>query len=116
VKDLLTNVGSGGGAAAAPAAGGAAPAAGEAAAEEKPAEKEEGMRILCPIWSVIGHINVLTMTFRHFRERGVRRGHGIRSVRLSGHNACLTILFLFRFSSILLSLLPRYPPLVLCTR
>lgn len=115
MKDLLTNVGSGGGAAAAPAAGGAA-AGGDAAAEEKPAEKEEGMAVLYSIWSAIGMTGVLTMSFRHCREGGVRRGHGIRSVRLSGHNAYLTTLFLFRFSSFLLSLLPRYPPLVLCTR
>jgi hypothetical protein len=71
VKDLLLNVGSGGGAAAAAAPGGPA-AGGEAAAEEKEEEKEEG-RYLLDYWSA---------QLTPCREGGVRRRHGLRSVRL----------------------------------
>lgn len=73
MKDLLLNVGSGGGAAAAAAPGGAA-AGGAAAEEEKEEEKEEG-------WSFTRQSAVLTPR----REGGVRRRHGLRSVRLVAH-------------------------------
>lgn len=78
VKELLLNVGSGGGAAA--PAGGAAPAAGGAAEEAAPEKKEEGklrtakeLRDKGPNW----------LTDRNHREGGVRRRHGLRSLRLS---------------------------------
>jgi large subunit ribosomal protein LP1 len=81
VKDLLVNVGSGGGAA--PAAGGAAPAAGGAsdapAAEEK---KEEG-KSTSPTMKNRGHTSIFADQFPHYREGGVRRRHGLRSLRLS---------------------------------
>jgi hypothetical protein len=75
VKDLLLNVGSGGGAAAAPTAGGAggAAAGGDAAPAEE--EKEEGASFRTAYsrkWLLTLH-----------REGGVRRGHGLRSFRLS---------------------------------
>jgi hypothetical protein len=75
VKDLLLNVGSGGGAAAAPAAGGAG---GAAAADDAPAaeEKEEGTSALSPNTQ-------RRETDTLHREGGVRRGHGLRSLRLS---------------------------------
>ena len=89
---MLLNVGSGGGAAA-PAAGGASgggAAAGGAAAEEtKEEEKEEGQ-----------HINNNTRRLRYtdsdYREGGVGRGHGLRSLRLSAqsrnsHRSCLAL-------------------------
>ena len=76
VKDLLLNVGSGGGAAAAPASGGAggAAAGGDAAPAEE--EKEEG---------TFTHLadKQRTQTNTSHREGGVRRGHGLRSLRLS---------------------------------
>ena len=74
VKDLLLNVGSGGGAAAAPAAGGAAPAAGGAAAETKEEEKEEGKH------NDTGEHHVPSNVCN--REGRVRRGYGLRFVRL----------------------------------
>jgi ribosomal protein L12E/L44/L45/RPP1/RPP2 len=81
VKDLLVNVGSGGGAA--PAAGGAAPAAGGAsdapAAEEK---KEEGKSTF-PTMKNRGHTSIFADRFPIYREGGVRRRHGLRSLRLS---------------------------------
>lgn len=81
------NVGSGGGAAAAPAAGGAAAAGGEAAAEEKKEEKAEGTDFALPVimWAVI-----LTSWYR---EGGVRRGHGFRSLRLSNFHFSLICSF-----------------------
>ena len=77
---MLLNVGSGGGAAA-PAAGGAASggaAAGGAAAEESKEEekKEEGQYRCC-------EKNENTITDNRCREGRVRRGHGLRSLRLS---------------------------------
>jgi hypothetical protein len=66
--------GSGGGAAA--ASGGAA-ASGAAAADEKVEEKEEGMLFLSA-----GCCR--TFTDMIYREGGVRRGYGFRSLRLSG--------------------------------
>ena len=76
VKDLLLNVGAGGGAAAAPVAGGAA-AGGDAAAEEaKEEEKEEGT--ISPTLPP----NSTKHTDISFRQRGVRRGYGLRSFRL----------------------------------
>lgn len=80
VKDLLLNVGSGGGAAA-PAAGGAA--GGEAAAaEEKPAEEEEGMEHpYYPRCFLYRNTDIL------YSQGGVRRGYGLRSLRLE----CLRI-------------------------
>ena len=75
VKDLLLNVGSGGGAAAAPAAGGAGAAAGGAAAETKEEEaKEEGKHNSLDRHSA--HSNI------YGRKGRVRRGYGLRSVRL----------------------------------
>lgn len=78
IKDLLTNVGSGGAAAPAAvggAAAGAAAPAEAAAAEEK---KEEG-KDLKPVRLGFADRN----TDRLYREGGVRRGHGLRSFRLS---------------------------------
>ena len=78
VKDLLLNVGSGG--AAAPAAGGAA-AGGAAASADAPAEEkaEEGklnrMRE--------SNAGTRSLTISPNREGGVRRRHGLRSLRLS---------------------------------
>lgn len=75
VKDLLLNVGSGGGAAAAPSGGAAA--SGEAAAEEaKEEEKEEGTRFHCARFA-----DAYTNNFHS--QGGVRRGYGLRSLRLS---------------------------------
>ena len=72
------NVGSGGGTAAAPAAGGAGAAAGGAAEEApKEEEKEEG-EFTSLQWLADGFM--LTIGYR---EGGVRRGHGLWSVRLS---------------------------------
>ena len=85
----MTNVGSAGPAAPA-AAGGAAAAAPAEAAEEK---KEEG--------------TLLSLTYRNtppeldtnisYREGGVRRGHGLRSLRLS---VSLRFRFFFSFSNL----------------
>lgn len=75
VKELLLNVGSGGGAAAAPAAGGAA-AGGAPAEEAKEEEKEEGtLHFAYPKSSA--------QTNTICREGRVRRGHGLRSLRLN---------------------------------
>lgn len=73
MKDLLLNVGSGGGAAAAaPAAGGAA--GGDAAVAEKEEEKkEEGTFI---IYLPLRQSNLMR------REGGIRRRHGLWSLRL----------------------------------
>ncbi|TVY45011.1 60S acidic ribosomal protein [Lachnellula occidentalis] len=77
VKELLLNVGSGGGAAAAPAAGGAS--GGEAAAEEaKPEEKEEGKNDPATLL-----VYTAQYTNTDNSQRGVRRGYGFRSFRLS---------------------------------
>jgi hypothetical protein len=78
VKDLLLNVGSGGGAAAAPAAGGAggAAASGGDAAPAEEEKKEEGTS------TRHSHFSGLSTNTPH-REGGVRRGHGLRSLRLS---------------------------------
>lgn len=84
VKDLLTNVGSGGGAAPA-AAGGAAPAAGgDAAAADAPAEKakEEGKFFHPANFRAFSGVGILIAIC--YREGGVRRRHGLRSLRLSG--------------------------------
>jgi ribosomal protein L12E/L44/L45/RPP1/RPP2 len=79
VKDLLLNVGSGG--AAAPAAGGAA-AGGAAASADAPAEEkaEEGKsnRIEAKTKT-----RARSLTISPNREGGVRRRHGLRSLRLS---------------------------------
>lgn len=74
---MLLNVGSGGGAAPA-AAGGAAPTAGGAAPEETKEEekKEEGKRYST-------RSTEETETDKSHREGGVRRRHGLRSLRLS---------------------------------
>lgn len=84
VKDLLSNVGSGGGAAA-PAAGGAAAAGGEAE-EAKEEAKEEGE---CRFFSAT--LGSERDWYRYsggwltncYREGGVGRRHGFRSLRLS---------------------------------
>ena len=94
IKELLTNVGSGG--PAAPA--GAAPAAGEAAAaEEKKEEKEEGESLSKPL-------PLATNTNLHYREGRVRRGHGLRSVRLSVYHIpklnSFSSCFIFRLFSL----------------
>lgn len=77
VKDLLLNVGSGGGAAAASASSGGA-ASGEAAPEAaKEEEKVEGKII--PEYR-----NMQSRRLTHsYRQGGVRRGYGLRSLRLS---------------------------------
>ena len=72
------NVGSGGGAAAAPTSGGAAAAA--PAEEAKEEEKEEGMNIPRLIANC-AYANLLNS------QGGVRRGYGLRSLRLD----CLRI-------------------------
>ncbi len=86
VKDMLLNVGSGGGAAAAApgGGGGGAAAGGAAAAEEAPKEeeKEEGK----PVHTGIVHADrsrTATDVFGIHREGRVRRGHGLRSLRLN---------------------------------
>jgi hypothetical protein len=74
---MLLNVGSGGGAAPAAAGGAAAPAAGGAAEETKEEEKkEEGERYF-------NSSTEETKTDQSHREGGVRRRHGLRSLRLS---------------------------------
>ena len=88
VKELLLNVGSGGGAA--PAAAAAAPAGGEAAAEAPKEEaKEEGKLIshtaLVDNWVLRTYgLGYVLMCGLFCREGGVGRGHGLRSLRLSG--------------------------------
>ena len=79
MKDLLSNIGSGGGAAAPAAAGGAA------AEETKEEAKEEG-ELFCRRRAGGG----LVLTSSRHREGGVRRGYGLRSLRLS--EASLTTL------------------------
>lgn len=59
------------------AAGGGAAAGGAAAEEEKAEEKEEGM---IQTYCLLLWLDMLTCDFREGR---VRRGHGLRSVRLS---------------------------------
>ena len=84
VKDLLSNVGSGGGAAA-PAAGGAAAGGAEAAEAPKEEAKAEGSYT-----TYLGdrfREQDMTTDIRN-REGGVRRRHGIRSLRLSDY-ACI---------------------------
>jgi len=79
IKDLLSNVGSGGGAAA-PAAGGAAGGGAAAAEETKAEEKEEGELTL-------SHDQLERpgeMLTDGYREGGVGRGYGFRSLRLDG--------------------------------
>lgn len=71
-----------GGAGGAAASGGAA-AGGAAAAEEKAEEKEEGMRRI--LYSV-SPSNILIYVCREGR---VRRGHGLRSFRLSRFRTCI---------------------------
>jgi hypothetical protein len=78
VKELLLNVGSGGGAAAAPVAGGAGAGGDAGAAEEKAEEKEEGT--LNP-GLLASSLEIHTNTVH--REGRVRRGHGLRSLRLN---------------------------------
>lgn len=78
VKDLLLNVGSGGGAAAAPAAAGGA-AAGDATADAAEAEPEKKEGEL----SMDRHSRDIAIANIGRREGGVRRGHGLRSFRLS---------------------------------
>lgn len=80
---MLLNVGSGGGAAAAAPSGGAGAAAagGDAPAEEKKEEKkEEGMCAVCPGGG--GTVAALLTMSCLSREGGIRRRHGLRSVRL----------------------------------
>jgi large subunit ribosomal protein LP1 len=105
IKDLLTNVGSGGAAAPAAvggaAAGAAAPA--EAAAEEKKEEGKDSKLVR------LGFAN--RNTDRWYREGGVRRGHGLRSVRL---NVLIRSTFCFLF--FLVSLLSPYITRISCTR
>ena len=74
----MLNVGSGGGAAAAPAAGGAAAAGGDAPAAAKEEEKKEEGKFgyNCLMFGLI-------LTTMFIREGRVRRGHGLRSFRLS---------------------------------
>lgn len=83
VKELLLNVGSGGGAA--PAAAGGAPVAGGDAAADAPAEaaKEEGKFRDSADLGKRGGIMGSKLTVC-YREGRVRRGHGLRSFRLSG--------------------------------
>ena len=71
------NVGSGGGAAAAPTSGGAAAGGDAGAAEEKAEEKEEGKD------HIIHVVKMMHSTNNFNREGGVRRGYGLRSLRLN---------------------------------
>lgn len=86
VKDLLVNVGSGGGAAA--AAGGAA-AGGAAATADAPAEEEKEEGAFWPLCET----KKLIVLMRSYREGGVRRGHGFRSLRLNSQCHLLRRLF-----------------------
>jgi 60s Acidic ribosomal protein len=79
VKDILLNVGSGGGAAAAPAGGAAAGGAAAAEEEAKEEEKEEGMFSPHTSQNPSTHLTQPA----HREGRRVRRGYGIRPVRLS---------------------------------
>lgn len=83
VKDLLLNVGSGGGAAAAPAAGGAAAAGGAVEAAPAEEEKEEGTHFTPLSLEADSITGTVTDQYCHNREGRVRRGHGLRSLRLS---------------------------------
>ncbi len=85
VKDLLVNVGSGGGAAA-PAAGGAAAAGGDAAAPAAEEKEEGASNSSSPIIAAPMDANTRR------REGGVRRGHGLRSLRLSTYAATTVFL------------------------
>ena len=76
----MTNVGSAG--PAAPAAGGAAAAPAEAAAGGEEKKKEEGMQS-GTYYDYYVNAWVGTCTNSFYREGGVRRGHGLRSLRLS---------------------------------
>ena len=75
VKALLSNVGSGGGGPATAAAGGAT-TGGDTTEAPKEEEKEEGRQSSSPT------TRYMVLTPR--REGGVRRRHGLRSIRLSG--------------------------------
>lgn len=81
VKDLLTNVGSGGGAA--PAAAGAVAGGAAAGGDAAPAEEEKKEEGKSHREGDIFFGKLLT-NFVFYREGGVRRRHGLRSVRLSG--------------------------------
>ena len=75
------NVGSGGGAAAAPAGGAGGAAGGDAApAEEAKEEKEEGM-----LRGSATKLREVVLISSIYREGGIRRGHGLRSLRLDGY-------------------------------
>lgn len=76
VKDLLLNVGSGGGAAPAAASAGAAAAGGAAPEAAKEEEKVEEKEVSLDTAQTLG-VQSLTIPI------GVRRGHGIRSLRLN---------------------------------
>ena len=77
----MTNVGSGGGAAAAaPAAGGGGGGGGETTTEAEPEKKKEEGELLSSATNISRKGNTLTRGI--YREGGVRRGHGLRSVRL----------------------------------
>ena len=93
IKELLTNIGSAGPAAPV-AAGGAAPEA--APAEDK--KKEEGM--------ADPYAQITYSVLTPHREGGVRRGHGLRSVRLSA-----SLRSAFSFLSFCCSSSPRFPPI-----
>jgi hypothetical protein len=77
VKDLLLNVGSGGGAAAAPASGGAGGAA--TGGDDAPAAEEKKEEGTLHTQVYLGRGQILTV----HREGGVRRRHGLRTLRLS---------------------------------
>lgn len=81
VKDLLTNIGSGAGAAA-PAAGGAVATEAAPAEEKKEEKKEEGM--LRNTDAISRGVRERCLTILRSHRGGVRRGHGFRSLRLSG--------------------------------
>jgi ribosomal protein L12E/L44/L45/RPP1/RPP2 len=87
VKDMLLNVGSGGGAAAPAAGGAAAGGAAGGAAEDAPKEeekKEEGK-------NTRAHPSVaVAVADTQHRERGIRRRHGLWSLRLVDHRLHLS--------------------------
>ena len=83
------NVGSGGGAAPAAAGGAGGATGGDAPAEEKKEEKEEGMEALRRV--------MMDKTNLGNREGGVRRRHGLRSVRLSAFACDFSRIFLHLF-------------------
>jgi ribosomal protein L12E/L44/L45/RPP1/RPP2 len=80
VKDLLVNVGSGGGAA--PAAGGAA-AGGAAGSADAPAAEEKAEEGKSYRTYTLPTARPRSLTISPNREGGVRRRHGLRSLRLS---------------------------------